>query len=68
LTDMVFRLFFEIREMDGFQEYGTVLLHCIQGFRSYASSGMFSEPYFSERKRSIASSTKVQTWTNSRIS
>ena len=37
LTDMVFRLFFEIREMDGFQEYGTVLLHCIQGFRSYAS-------------------------------
>lgn len=37
LTDMVFGLFFEIREMSGFQEYATVLLHCIQDVKSYKS-------------------------------
>jgi hypothetical protein len=35
LTNMVFGLFFEIREMDGFQEYGTVLLHCLKRVKSY---------------------------------
>jgi hypothetical protein len=35
LTDMVFGLFFEIRKMEGFQEYGTVLLHCLKRVKSY---------------------------------
>jgi hypothetical protein len=49
LTNMVFELFFEIREMSGFQEYGTVLLHCIEGVRSYEPKA----PEFQHLLRSV---------------
>jgi len=35
LAGSVFSLFFEIRNIEGFQDYGTVLLLCIQDAKSY---------------------------------
>ena len=40
LISSVFELFFELRQIDGFQEYGEVLLHCIQDVEKYESDAL----------------------------
>ena len=51
LSDMIFELFFEIKQTSGFQDYATVLLHCIQDVRKYESEA----PEFEELLRTAFS-------------